>query len=205
MSATDRDEREHGTAERILSAAERLLIERGSMQAVPVRAIADAVGLAPAALYGHFPDKHALFFGVCARRFEEFAEAVAAAARSADGVIARLEAMGRAYVDYGLRRPEHYQLLFGTEMDLAEEVLESEEPPGLATLELLTATIREGIDQGVLRAVDPETAAVALWAAVHGAVLLASGSTATTAVDMPPSDRLTDATIDTLIEGLRAR
>ena len=56
----------------ILDAAERLIVRAGDADAVSIRAIADAVGVSPPAIYLHFPDKDALVSAVCERRFEEF-------------------------------------------------------------------------------------------------------------------------------------
>src|SRR5581483_12470957 len=57
--------------EEIIAAAERLLIERGSEDAVSIRAIADAVGVTPPSIYMHFADKDELFMAVCEARFDE--------------------------------------------------------------------------------------------------------------------------------------
>ena len=54
----------------ILDAAERLLIETGSEEAVSIRRIAEAVGVTPPSIYLHFADKDELIFAVCERQFE---------------------------------------------------------------------------------------------------------------------------------------
>src|ERR1700688_3883156 len=76
--------------EEILAAAEQLLIDRGSEDAVSIRAIADAVGVTPPSIYLHFADKEELFVAVCDARFEELsrrsAEAAAAATDPMDEV-----------------------------------------------------------------------------------------------------------------------
>jgi len=59
--------------EEIIAAAERLLLERGSEEAVSMRAIADAVGVTPPSIYLHFADKEELFVAVCDARFDELA------------------------------------------------------------------------------------------------------------------------------------
>jgi AcrR family transcriptional regulator len=46
----------------IMAAAERLLIDTGSQEAVSIRAVADAVGVTPPSIYRHFADKSELIF-----------------------------------------------------------------------------------------------------------------------------------------------
>src|SRR5262245_11025165 len=67
----------------VLAAAERLLVASGSEDAVSIRAVAAAVGVSPAAIYLHFPDKDALMTAVCGRVFAQFDAALEAAAAGA--------------------------------------------------------------------------------------------------------------------------
>src|SRR4051812_5624100 len=91
----------------ILDAAERLLIEGGSEDAVSVRAIATAIGCTPPALYLHFADKDELFLAVRERRFEELDQAMEDAAAASDDPLTSLRLRGKAYIDFGLDHPEH--------------------------------------------------------------------------------------------------
>lgn len=157
--------------EDLLDAAEALLIEKGSMDAVSMRAIASRVGVTPPSIYLHFADKDALFFACCNRRFSEFGAVIVAALDDADGPIEQLAALGRAYIAYGLGHPEHYRVLFGQRMEIPEGV-DITQLPGMNALGLLVAVIDRGMREGVLRQGDPTYAAIALWSTVHGYVQL---------------------------------
>ena len=76
-----RSPRGHGDQLRdeILQAADELLGETASEEAVSIRAVADAVGVTPPSIYRHFPDKASLF--------------LAAAMAQHDGVVAELSAL----------------------------------------------------------------------------------------------------------------
>jgi AcrR family transcriptional regulator len=63
--------------EEILSAAERLVIDRG-LGAATTRAIAEMAGCAEGSIYRYFPHKHALFIEVIKRRYPEFMNLLAA-------------------------------------------------------------------------------------------------------------------------------
>lgn len=161
--------------EELLDAAERLLVENGSVDAVSVRAIATRVGVTPPSLYLHFADKDELFVAVCSRRFEEFGAQMLAAIDGVDGHAERFAALGEAYIEYGLSHPEHYEVLFGSGADvLMARVDDPSELPGVQAFEVLVDVIAQGTEAGEFVAADARNAAVAAWAQVHGFVALAA-------------------------------
>lgn len=191
--------------EEILDAAEALLIQTGSMDAVPVRAIADAVGVTPPSLYLHFEDKNDLFFGVCERRFADFERALSDACDGIDDPVERLRAMGSAYIRYGVERGEHYELIFGPRMVSVTEGRDLSETAGMRAFGLLVGVIREGVAIGRFRDVDPYQASFAVWSAVHGAVMivLAKGGLGQ-AFPLPDVDVLAGQICDLVESGLAA-
>ena len=84
----------------ILEAAERLLLETGSEEAVSIRAVADAAGVTPPSIYRHFVDKTHLIFEVCSRQFDLLDDAIEAACEAIDDPVEamqhRVEATGAA-------------------------------------------------------------------------------------------------------------
>ena len=96
----------------ILEAAERLLLETGSEDAVSIRAVAEATGVTAPSIYRHFTDKQHLLFEVCARQFERLDEAIEAACAGIDDPTEAMLARGRAYVRFGIHHPEHYRIMF---------------------------------------------------------------------------------------------
>ena len=158
--------------ETILDATERLLIDARDADAVSMRAIADAVGVTPGALYLHFPDKTQLILAVCERSFAAFDEVVETAGTGTDDPVESLRRRARAYVQFGLDNPEQYRILFmgktgaGDTIDLATM-------PGSQAFQHLVDAVSRAIDAGELRAeLDPFLAATGLWAAAHGVTSL---------------------------------
>lgn len=191
--------------EEILDAAETLLLQTGSMDAVSVRAIADAVGVMPPSLYLHFEDKNDLFFGVCERRFEDFERALSAAGDGIEDPVARLRALGRAYIRYGIERGEHYELLFGPRLVSVTEGRDLTETAGMRAFDLLVGVIRDGVAVGRFREVDPHQASFAVWSAVHGAVMIVLAKAGLgAAFPMPDVDVLADQICDLVESGLAA-
>jgi len=93
----------------MLSAASRLLTNAGSISEVSTRAVADAVGVSPMAIYLHFADKQALLDAVVAGVVAELDDVMRSAAGDADDPLAALCAEVSAYVQFAVERPTHYR------------------------------------------------------------------------------------------------
>ena len=193
----------------ILEAATALLAERGNKDAVSIRAVAERVGVSPPAIYLHFADKDELFYECCRVGFEELSRRLEEAAATAGTALERLGQMGRAYIDYALERGPQYRVLMigGQTGSVSPELIEDD--PGLRAFAVLVGTIREGIEAGEIRDdQDPVALAVAVWAAVHGAVMLllsrqAAGEAASEVMpDLPPVEMVVDAVLALVRSGV---
>ena len=204
--AAVRGRRGHGeeTREEILAAAETLLLERASEEEVSIRAVADAVGVTPPAIYRHFPDKATLLFEVCSRQFGRMAADVEAAVRAdADPVETLLEA-GRAYARFGLENPEHYRIMFMGHSDHTPDQYADERVVETGSFALVIALVQACIDAGRLRPelTDAERVAHSLWATIHGVVSLAVTKPNLPA---PPVDQRIEAALDMVLHGIESR
>lgn len=153
--------------EELVAAASTLLQDLDGQDALSLRAVARAAGIAPQSVYLHFADRRELLTAVYLVRFAELRAALEAARDAvAEGHAAeRLSAVCRAYVEYGTQHPGHYRVLFGTAGTPGWEPTETE-MPGLPTFQLL-------IDAAAAcRSADPTATAVCLWAAMHGLITL---------------------------------
>ncbi len=171
MTKTRRQRAKRGEGDKlraeILDAADRLLLDAGSEDAVSIQTIADRVGCTPPAIYMHFADKDALMYEVCARHFGAFVAALSEVEPDEDDdALAVLQLRGRAYIEYGLKNPGPYRILFmqrpggSANRGVARSSAES--------FELLTAAVEESLDTGQMPGDDPFTIACALWASIHG-------------------------------------
>jgi len=189
----------------ILDAAEALLVKHGHPNSVSVRAIANRVGVSPPAIYLHFADKEEVFFACCSRRFTELAESIEAAVGQSSNAMDRIEAMCRAYIAFGLERAEQYSVMLLSPIPEGTSPDDIAGMPGSRALMVASAVIAEGVAEGELRAdLDPGAAAVALWAACHGTVMVLLLERDTPAFPMPPQDVVVDQAISIMRHGLIA-
>ncbi len=192
------------TREEILEAAEALLVRSGSEDAVSIRAVADAVGLTPPALYRHFPDKAHLIFEVCARRFEVMNQTIVEpTVRDAADPVALIRSLAERYVRFGVENPEHYRIMFMGHADHTPEIYADERILETGSFGAVVPLMQAGIDQGLVRD-DLGGALVAtwtVWAALHGLVAIA---VAKPNLPGPPLDDQVRAMVDVLIGGISA-
>ena len=113
MGSSERRERERLKVRgKILDAARKLFIQQG-YDAVTMRKIAKRIEYSPTAIYIHFKDKETLLRELCAEDFQMLATVFQQVATIEDPV-ERLRQTGRAYVDFAVRYPNHYRLMFMT-------------------------------------------------------------------------------------------
>jgi AcrR family transcriptional regulator len=188
----------------ILDAAQELLVERGSVNAVSMRAVADRVGVTPPSIYLHFSDKDELIFECCRRGFTALMARMAEARGRGGTVVEQLRRMGRAYVEYGLENGSGYRVIFSAGLP---ESVSADDPgglPGIQAFEMLVDTVSVGITSGELRQdLDPVALAVAVWAIVHGAVMIALVGQGER-LPLPAPDDLLEAVLAVAEAGFRA-
>lgn len=171
--------------EEILRAAEGLLAESGTEEALTVRAVAERAGVSTPSVYLHFADKEALVEAVCLRVWDELGRLVAESA-GGDPFLA-LGRCARAYARFALAHPVQYRVLM-----MRPSSAEGVPPAAAACFGHMVAVVTACVRAGVLRG-DPETVTLALWSAVHGCVSLLIAQPA-----FPwPSD--TEALIDAVV------
>jgi AcrR family transcriptional regulator len=156
--------------EEILAATERMLLDTGSMDAVSIRGVADAVGVTPPSIYRHFADKSTLIFEVCVRHFDALEASVRAASDPFDDPVERLAAMGRAYIEFGLANPEPYRIMFMTRPDTAPAEHQGGALATTSAFGLLVSCVQSCVDAGRFRPghTDAYRLSLTFWARVHG-------------------------------------
>lgn len=151
----------------------------GGFDAITMDQVARRARLSRALVYVYFEDKAALYLALCERAMELLLEHFAIATRDAPDGLARLAAMGDAYVSFSREQPVYFEALARFE---ALNAADLERQAG-GCLELgdlchqqLTATIREGIADGSIRADvgAPDAVAIALWGFMHGVIQIAA-------------------------------
>lgn len=158
----------HGNLRRALLDAALRLLKRDGSAAPGLREVARMAGVSQAAPYRHFADKQALLAAVAEEGFRTMTDEMRrAGAPLAGDPLARLQALGIAYVEFASRHPAHFRVMF--ERELADR---SKYPDLVAAAGESYATLTEAIaacqDAGATKPGNPVEHVLAAWSIVHG-------------------------------------
>ncbi len=169
-----------GQVRRNLIDAGIALAREGGPDAVVLREATRAVGVAPNAAYRHFKDRDALLNAVCiaamrhlAQRIEQEVGQVSTPYGTKSGAIARLNAIGTAYLDFAMAEPGLFETAFAVPRHL--EYANDHEAAGVGgrtPIQLLGDTLDELTCAGELPHQRRENAEYAVWSSVHGMATL---------------------------------
>lgn len=203
VSRRRREQQRDDLRRAILDAAGALFLEQG-YEGLSMRQVAERIGYSATTIYRHFEDKDDLLFAIVRDGFQRFGGQLARAARAAgDDPLERLGALGRAYVEFGLKNPVYYRLMFMQRHDFLFESRADETAPMIDSFAVLQQSVEGAMRAGVLRAGDPETTSTVIWAVMHGITSLAIAGERRFARGQVR--RSTDLAMRMILEGLGAR
>lgn len=160
----------HGDLRAALLVAAEAIVNRDGVAGLTLRGVAREVDASHAAPKNHFGDLTGLVSELAAVGFNRFADHMQAAAAQQQNPQDRLNAIGRAYVDFALTEPGLFQLMFRGER------LDKSRPTLHAAMERAFGTLSGAV--GASRNDDREAArttrarAARAWSMVHGYAIL---------------------------------
>jgi AcrR family transcriptional regulator len=156
------------TRERLLRAAEALLLEAESEAAVSVRALERQAGVTAPTIYRYFPDMGTLLAEVAVRQFARLDEALEAVAGIPEPE-AQILAYGRAFARFGLEHPHEYRVLFMNRV--ADAGPATDRVRQAASYHRVVDVVRRSIAEGVLAPDDDaDEIASLLIMSLHGVI-----------------------------------
>jgi AcrR family transcriptional regulator len=171
-SRARREQQKESLQRTILDAAGQLFLEQG-YEGFSMRRVAERIGYSATTIYRYYEDKDDLLFAVVNEGFSEFARQLTEAAESASNPLKRLEALGHAYIGFGLNNPIYYQMMFMQRADLLFESRREQTPPMIESFNVLQNAVRAAMDAGLLKRGDVLTCSRVIWSMVHGVTALA--------------------------------
>jgi AcrR family transcriptional regulator len=205
MGTAERRARERQvTRERILEAARELFAKEG-FEAVSMRKIAERIEYSPTAIYFHFKDKIALLRELCDSDFQTLREQFIEVAQVRDP-IERLRRAGSVYVDFAIKQPNHYRLMFMTphpELDPKTSKI-SHGNPDEDAYAFVKATVLQALDERRFRPGldDADLITQTVWAGVHGICALHIAKGCDRWVELRDPQQATALMVEALMRGL---
>jgi len=181
----------------ILNAAREIFVHE-SYEAFSIRKLAAKIGYSPAAIYKHFTSKAEIFGCLVEESFSLLLRASEAVKEiEGEDPVVRLKRGMWAYVEFGLKNPDHYRFAFLLQ---ANSATRGQKPA--ASYEGLKKRIGVCIETGKFAEEDPELVAQTLWAAAHGVTSLLIQRPGFPWVQ---KRRLIGRVIDNAVDGFRAK
>jgi AcrR family transcriptional regulator len=151
----------------LLKAAEAELAEKG-VSGFTLRSCARRAGVSHAAPAHHFPDMTSLLTEMAAIGFEKLTASMRHwRARAESSPRAQFAASGRGYIDFALRHPQHFLLMFGgAALDRTNERLMRASEAAFGELLEVVAAITGTRDP--LKQREQRIGVVGAWSLVHG-------------------------------------
>lgn len=203
MGIKERRERQKESLRQEILDVARDMFAREGYQNVSMRKIAEKIEYSPTTIYLYFKDKTDLLMQLCDETFAKLIQTQEKIVKQNDDPLVCLRKGMRAYVDFGLKHPNHYEVAlimphinYGEIDDYPYEGSMGEKAFGYLKQAVISALESGGIKKG-----DIDLISQSLWAAIHGITSLLIGHP-----DFPfvNKNKLIDHVIDTMIEGLKS-
>ena len=195
----------HGDLRRALVQAALELAAEDKNWNFSLREVARRAGVSHNAPYNHFPHKRDLLDAAAAAGHDLLRSELAAAVAKIADPRAALSKMSSAYINFGIKNPVLYRLMFSVTPNGPDWHPEEVQTAWVASRVVLENILRRGARMGIFdpaltRKSELETAALYTWSVVHGLTMLAIDGLEI--VEHLPIDRLAQKVVTTTLRGL---
>ena len=165
-------ERHRAEVRALMLAASREIVLAEGIDALTVRRVAKAIGYSGGSIYSYFDSREAIAMELVHEAFDRLGEYMVKALHVADPV-ARMRAVGFAYLHFAEEEPASFRLVFMNQGKLSDELMhEAHEKHGKRIYDALVALVREILETHGVTTVDPEEIAQLCWCTIHGVAAL---------------------------------
>lgn len=162
----------HGSLRDALLDAALVRLQDDGVAKLSLRALAADVGVSPTAVYRHFEDKLALLAAIASDGFTGLTRNMQQylGEQPCDAMIA-LQRIGMGYIDYAIKHPAHYRLMFGQRMVERQRFPELYQS-STKSFAMLRNNMQRGLDEQVFKPLPVELLTTTAWSLVHGLSML---------------------------------
>jgi AcrR family transcriptional regulator len=157
-----------------IAIAGRRLLDKGGIEAVTMRRVAQDVGVTPMAIYRHYRDRADLLNALADDGFEQLAARLASS-RFSGRVEHRLTKMAELYLDHALECPRLFELMFLKPHQGARRYPRDFAASRSPTANRMVEVVREGMESGYFRKDNALEIVLEMGALSHGLIMLYLG------------------------------
>ncbi|RMF58431.1 MAG: TetR/AcrR family transcriptional regulator [Calditrichaeota bacterium] len=155
----------------ILDVTRHLLVQNG-ISNLSMRMISRKVGCSVGTIYFYFRNKDALVHSLIEEGFELLISIMEQTYQTHHDTLERLKALCVDYIQFGLKNPEYYEIMFMLNPERMERYPAEKYRRARHTLELISETLAEATREKVLNVKEPYQSAHLIWTFMHGLVSL---------------------------------
>lgn len=176
MGVKERREREREQRKsQIFDTARALLLEKG-LNATSINQIAKRSELSVGSIYFYFKDKEEIFAALQVEGLELLHQTIRQAVDGESLPEQKIRSIARAYLRFSEEHKNYFDIityfLTSPETIFPPNLKNEIDSHGNVSIATLATAIREGIDQGQFKAVNPRRQAIILWGVFHGMIHL---------------------------------
>lgn len=188
----------HGNLRTALLDASMELLDKDGPDGVTIRAAARATNVSHAAPVNHFRDKRALLTSLSIQLFDAVFEEIEKLTPTSEGdPVEMIAATAETLIDYGLKHPNRYHLLW------RRDLVDNEDPNLQTSMDRIYDRLIERIQTlPGSNPFDHDTIAIALWSLVHGYVSLRFDGNLEQKTDVVSGKRRKTAIVDVIKKAL---
>lgn len=175
MGVKERKERAKENLRQVILDAAREMFAVEGYENVSMRKIAEKIEYSPTTIYLHFKDKAQLLQEICDETFAKLIKKFERLRRENPDPLVCLQKSMRAYVEFALSNPSHYEVTFIMAIQDKSEAVEAYEFQGSLgerSFRHLRDLVTECMEKGLLPKDDPEVVSQGIWACGHGVASL---------------------------------
>lgn len=180
----------------------RTMLFKDGYKSLSMRKIAKKAGVSATSIYLYFENKDHLLHTLIEESVEDLSRYIEAKALPIGNSIDRFKAIIRGYVEFGLKFPEKYEIIYKVRSDSMARYPKEKFRKARRAYELLVKTIEESVEKGQMDVEIPLIAAYSIWAQLHGVVSVISNGRLDSRIN---KEQFIEYSIEHIIQGFLVR
>ena len=191
----------HGDLRNGLLEAARALAQEVGAEALTLREVARRAHVSHAAAYHHFKDKKDLLRALAIQAFSQLDRALQA---SQDPTPEDpFEAMGTAYLRFGLQHPAEFHFMFSRDLCMPDGEPDPLEEASRGAEHTLHELVRSHQENGYLKTEDERLTALTVWSTIHGLTTMILETPAFKNTTLGAAEHMARGVIGQMLDGIK--
>lgn len=182
---------------KILEVSKEILIKDGFSK-MSMRRIAKRADVSATSIYLYFENKDDLLVTLIEESIFKLKSALLEVLEPSGDLIYQLEIITRRYVDYALKHPQEYEIIYMVRPEEMPKYPKEKFRDVRSAYELIADVINEGNRKEYIEIEDSLISAYTLWAQIHGVVTVILNKRLDTRI---PQDQFIDHAIEQILKG----